>query len=263
MSLTATIDVRDVDGRTLEELSKVIAIRERELKETASDAVRATAIRVLTSLRGLTKVATPDVEELKRAVSVERAGDYTAGWYRLGRGGPLRRCLRQGGHRVTEKFTDLTRGRYARGETVAVYKVADRHYGDKPRLVIAQSAAQAEAWAAKRVEARVKRYAGLAKTTLGALQNKLSTRGVKEPASSAVWAMAQKSAKVQVDEAGFNSGNLSIMVGDLLRYAELALKNGASDINLAMAKAANSIIGQVNKTIGQKKFATPFPEVQK
>ena len=257
-----TLDIRDVDGRTLEELARVIERRRLELGETAENAVRAVAIRTLGSLRALTKTAKPDVNELKKSVRVVLAGGYTASWYRPTPDSPMRRCLRQGGHRVDGvKFTDMTRGIWTPGQRVQVYEVYDRHYGDEPRLVVAHSESEAQEYGARRVELRVRRYTGLARATLAAAQNRLSTRSRVEKAGSAIWAVAQKSAAVKVTSTGFNRGTLAIEVLDRLRYASLALQGGSADINLAIQKAVNSVTGMINARLGEKKFATPFPEI--
>lgn len=51
---------------------------------------------------------------------------------------------------------------------------------------------------------------------------------------------------------------------DNLDYAELALKNGKSDIDVAAAKAANAIAGMINKRLENKglheRVEIPFPK---
>jgi hypothetical protein len=59
-------------------------------------------------------------------------------------------------------------------------------------------------------------------------------------------------------------GDTSLTLEDNLDYAELALKNGKSDIDLAAAKAANAIAGMINKRLENKglheRVEIPFPK---
>lgn len=227
-------------GKPLSVLSSLIRERGRILKESAKDAVIATGIDALVSLRALTKTAPK-----KR-----RRGEYLAEPY-TGREKP---------HYLTKDGRVLHRWNYtlypgARDERrFTKYVDSVRNRRNKANL----SAERRDLVARM---AKIK-HRGLAKWALGVAMNKLSTRPVTDKVNVETSELAN--AKAIVSKSG-NDNMFTLQVVSALDYSALALKNGPSDVDLALKRASNKIAGRLSKiaekTLGER-IATPFPEVK-
>ena len=275
MSATSvTISATCLNGKPLEALERLIAQRQREMGETTSESVIATAINALTSIRAATKVV--DVKKASGFVNVAAYPALVPSVRTLGRGKDATRvpCLRHGprGHHADVTFHNLA----PKGSSFRNYKVflvQDRRGADvKAKVVryyvIAASEAQARAHAAEVRAKRIERYKGMAKWTIGQAQSQVSQKGVAgETVKAAAKQVGLKELQVAVYEHGWGTGSVEVSVADNLRYAALALKGGPAELNTALMRAANRTAGIINAHI--KKFGfndeapvpTPFPEI--
>ena len=239
----------DYDGRPLKVLGELIEERKRILGESAQDAVIATGIDALVSLRALTTVAKQYIPR-----SDVRWGEsnpkYITGT-RTQNGLPMRRVVysRYSGGQKKNKV----------GWQPLEVKYKGKGLKRRESQPHATRSDLRNAW--KRFGAIKNR--GLAKRVLGVAMNKLSTRQVPlGPARAKVRRIAESN--VFIDKTG-TFENYGIEIQDTLGYALAALKGGMSSVNTALEKAANKIAGRLCK-VAEKKFGerieTPFPEVK-
>lgn len=233
------VDIRgDYDGRPLAVLGQLIRERQRVLGESARDAVVATGIDALVSLRALTKVAPKRIP--KKDV-------------RFGRSDP-------------QYITSRKNGNVYRRVVVTRWKNGARRNVVKWQKV--EGVARNRRATARELSEAHKRYGGighrkLAKWTFGVIMNKISTR----PATDAPSRIATKQIAAAMGKATPRGGdsNFTLSLTNALDYAQMSLKHGPSDVNLALQKASNKIAGRLCK-VAEKKFgeriATPFPEVK-
>lgn len=271
MAANSVTITASAEGKTLQDLQRLIAVRQKALAETTSQAVTATAINILSSVRSQTLVCNP--EKASGFVVVGQYPGVEAG-FRTDGGRPIR-CVRvPGGHHVNTKTINAA-GRYAKGEHVDVFLVQDSvssavgHKIDR-YYVIARSIDDAKKFAALRRKKRLEKFARMAKWTIGQAQSFIS-RG-SQYAADRMTAVAKRTAlaalQVSVNDSGFSSGSVSVDFADNLNYAALALKNGRASFDLAMQKAANKTAGLINHYIHQLRFdgppvPTPFPEASR
>lgn len=229
------------EGKPLEVLGKLIEERKRVLGESAEDAVVATGIDALISLRALTKTAKKMIPKADVRFGREDP-QYITGTRGKSIGKLFRRTLvkRWSNGRQTQTV------RWQRVESMA----KDRR---------ATSADLTAAW--KRF-GKI-RNRGLARRALGVAMNRLSTRNVA--LGQADMRLARlANASVAVVKSGTNS-SFSLRISDNLGYAQQALKGGPAAVELALQKAANKVAGRLCK-VAEKKFgeriSTPFPEVK-
>ena len=252
------------EGRPLEVLGKLIEERKRILGESAADAVAATAIDVLGSLKALTKVSPKKARP--REQRVDR--DYDKAPYVTKKDDPgfygthlLRRWKYT---RLPGTPDEWTRIRYAwtrrtRGKTGRMHggSAAEEHRQIKKYLQ----------WIPN---------SGLARKVLGVAQNEISTRPSRikeiewqEYARGNRRAVPKKYAILMWGGAPRNSagiGDVWLSVRDTLGYAQQALRHGQSDVELSIQKAANKIAGRLCKVAEAKlgeRIETPFPEVKR
>lgn len=226
------------DGKPLAVLSDLIRQRQKYLGESAADAVVATGIDALNSLRALTRVAPKTIpkKDVVFGKSDPQYMTYPRGTYRRV---VVTRWL--GGKRVNIIKWQRIEGTTKRG---------------KPRATSADRRAAWERWGKVR-------YSGLARRALGLAMNHLSTRQVKsERADMRLSRIASANVAVRKMTAG---GAFVLDIRDNLGYAVQALRGGQAAIDLAMKRAANKIAGRLCR-VAEKKFgeriATPFPEVR-
>lgn len=170
MANSISIKATWANNKTLEELSKAIQERTRKLKgETTENAVTATCLNVLKSLRAATlqlgkKFA---IDQEKWLVDIKMTG-YTAGWAYPGKHNPKgRRVVRMGSHSTDrdengKRVVNLAGG--YQGKTVErsvhVYKltIKNTHTSAKPfydSLIIAKSEEDVKKFAQGRITRRV------------------------------------------------------------------------------------------------------------
>lgn len=268
--LTATVTA-DWQGKPLSVLSDLIQKRARIMGEDAQDAVVATAIDVVKSLRGLTRKA--PVKANRYSFRIERT-PYVASWERHGTS--YRRVARVGGTGSKAPIYPVNNAgpHYVKGEKVYVWKITPAH-GERMKweknlnkgcwYVFAQTEAVARRFAIEHVSRVLRKEAGMGKTALGFAMARLSTR------STPVEAKGPKAQRIASDAihitASGAGGMFTLVVRDNLEYAKPALKGGDSAISLAMMKASNKIAGRLAQWEKKHFFegertATPFPEIK-
>ena len=159
--------------------------------------------------------------------------------------------------------------------TVKVFIAQDRRSGStqgtsKRYYIIARNLDEAKAKAGSRRIKRIERYAGMAKWLIGKAQAKVSDSGAldAQTPSAVAQRVGNSALTVVTNEVGYGKGSVSVSVDDALKYAQLALKNGPSDFDLALQKAANRTAGIINAHLAKFAFlhgdpvTTPFPEVK-
>lgn len=261
----------DWRGRPMEELRKLIQKRVQTLREDARDAVVATAIDVVRSLRTLTRQAP---KKAKREMFAVEKTPYVASWERVGSN--FRRVARVGGTGAKAPISPVNNAgqHYVKGEKVFVYRITPKH-GERWTweknlnkgcwYVFAQSEAVAIRFATRHMSRVLEKDSGLAKTALGFAMSNLSTKSVPIAVKDS---KARKIANEnwRVVEHGGGAG-YGLTVEDNLDYAASALEGGKSAISVAMMKAANKIAGRIAQYEKAHFFdeitATPFPEVVK
>ena len=255
------------NGGPLEVLSRLISKREAVLRETMKDAVTATAITVVKSLRALTKTApeepNPHMFRVYRLPGV-------AGW--SGPKSRRRRTARLSSHGPVMpdvKPVNLMYGLKGEGYvfqiTLANENVPWSRTLNKGRYVVmAPDATVAMRYAADRVRRLLRKERGMGRDALGWAMAKLSTRSA--PVEAKGGKSRQIAAKAAVVSANRVGDDFSLHVADNLNYAKLAREGGKGAMETAMMRAANSIAGRLRKAAGTRldmDLQTPFPEVTK
>ena len=244
-------------------LTKVINQRIKELGESQRNAVVATAITMLKSLRALTKVAKLG---RFRGQMGKVTGNYYASYKTLG--GKRCPCIRLGSPRGPEltgsRVIWLVKSWRGNADRPDVFAVNDS-VGDKQRatvFVVARSAAEVKQWASENHKARVAKYRGMAKFALGYAMSKVSTRGgAADMTTPAAKSIAVRNVRTRNTKQG---ASYTIDVTDALNYASLALKGGEAAVAIAERRACNSVVGYINSTLKRagsvrKPLKIPFP----
>lgn len=248
-------------SKPLSVLNDLISRRVKDLGQTAQDAVVATAITVLKSLKAMTRDAS---KRKSFEVGVEQHADL---YVSLDRHGDVKRpCLRRGsrkGPKVHNNFYFAAKGMDLK--RTHVFWVTPEHENAPPYFLVAYSESQALMFEAKRTLNRVADYGGLAKTALGIAMAKISTKNEPTPSFRK---NIEKSKIIAVNIEGANGGKFGVTVHDKLGYSIPALRGGAAAMNVALMKAANKVAGQLAqglKRIGsfEQPIPTPFPEVKR
>lgn len=264
-----------LNGKPLEALERLIAQRQRELGETTSEAVIATAINALSSIRAITKVV--NVKKASGFVTVAPYPGLIPSVRTLGKGKDAMRipCLRYGprGHHADVRVYSAVPKSFPM-KRCKCFAVEDRR-GDSDKAsvshyyVIARSEKEARTYAEARRARRIARHKGLAKWTIGQAQSQVSQKGaIGESVAAAVKQIGIRELQVAVHERGWGEGNVSVSVADNLKYAALALKGGPGEVNTALMRAANRTAGIINAHYkmlhpfeDERAIPTPFPEV--
>jgi len=256
--ITASVTA-DWQGKPLAVLSNLIQKRATMLGESAKDAVVATAENVLTSLRALTRLASPrKVRRLKVDVS-------DTGYFPSFSNSERHRVVRTGSDPHAPKVRLDGRIRWLdRGVPKIkrhVYKVTPIKPGGKPYYVVAATPHVAQEFERKRASLRTDRTASLARNALSQAMAKVSTRPQKIGGKPT----ANKPNLATVTESD-TGDQYSLHIRDNLHYSIAALKGGESAISLALMKASNKIAGRLAKWqekhfFDGDKVTTPFPEI--
>ena len=252
-----SITLSCADGRSLEELSRLIELRCKRLGETSADATAAVLINVLASLRALTTKASPSKKVDARIVRLNGV--------RVGRRRDRTPCLKQGGAEWNPdcRVVYLTARVRRRDKDLSAFFVTPEHENVRPYIVVTESEASARQFEEKAGKHRKRDYAGLAKTALGIAMAKISTRNA--PTAEFKRKIAD-SELVSVSNVQTPDGAV-VEIRDRLGYAALALKGGSAAVDLAMKKAANRITHNLVAALNRAgDFAfdlkSPFPEVK-
>lgn len=266
------IEASTIEGHTLEVLGQLIERRVKDLGETSSDAVIATAINILSSLKAETRVVDP--EKASGFVIVGEYPGLVAGW-KYEKNGHRSRCAREvGGHTYTGSRVINLAGEYMPGERIRVFVAQDRrgtsvNATDERYYILARSEKDAREYAKKNRKRRITQFARLAKMLLSHAQSHISS-GSSE-AFSSLTPIARRTMigalQVSVDSVGYASGKCSVSFEDDLRYAALALKGGLSSFELAIKRAANKTAGlihlrYIDHPLDHEDAPTPFPEAK-
>lgn len=290
------IKVSYAGEHTLGELSRTLQARMKYLNESAFQAIHATAVNALTSIRSGTRVAKAagikvDVRErtdLVFSYTTEGGGGFKDGsrserkLRRAGFGISVRRsdaghrkmCLRTaGGSRFTPETGTAVRYLSVYGvpaKTVKVFEFVDDDSGRKSTyLLVAKSTALAKKAAREIVARRLLRYAGLARRAVSALMVKTNNKGPADAVNARVFAKANEvTAKREVIAKGKDGGGkYALLLYDDLRYAARALNGGQAAVDLALKKAMNKTVSVIQtkckNLLLPGELPLPFPEVSK
>lgn len=129
--------------------------------------------------------------------------------------------------------------------------------------VVAESDHAVKSYLEKRFTNIAKRFMGAARFALTTAMRALSTRSVTHSGQLGAAAARVGMTNIRVESFG-GAGGWTVAIHDDLRYAAQAFKSGPNAVQLAMAKAANSIAGMLRKRAGDlldPSLATPFPEI--
>ena len=138
-------------------------------------------------------------------------------------------------------------------------------------LIFAPTGSAAKQMAKKIVAKKAMQYAGLAKRAIGFLIMKTCTTNVNDIVSPKVNATAKavthKREAIATSKQG-DGGKYALMLEDSLRYALDAIRGGRQAVDVAMKKAMNKAVSQINHKVkygflSKGKMPTPFPEVVK
>lgn len=241
----------------LEVLNQLIEKRQQFMRECARDAVVATAIDALKSIRTMTRSA---LGRTKFAFKVEDTGYY--GGYSASE---HRSCVRQGVGRHSPKIkldgrVVIRCPRFVRQASRHIYRVTpERREKDPVYYVCAVSADIATAYEMSRIRKSIRRTGGLARNALSVAMGRTSTRNGDMEGSSTSRSFAEKCVTVMRDGA---ADTYSVTVVDAVNYARLALKGGT--VEDALARAANKVSGLIRHTCHgalDGELETPFPEI--
>lgn len=251
------------ESRPLEVLAELVEKRCKVLGELSADAVVATAINVLVSLRSATLKASP---RRRTKVAVEVAADLVPSHF--SHGGGTYRCIRnRAGARVDDNIrrARFVAGAGTRDRDLRVFRVTPEHANVQPYYVVARSAKDAARFEQAAARRRKEDYGGLAKTAMGIAMAKISTRN--EPTRE-FRRRIEKSRIIEVHTSGGSGRGFELEIHDKLGYSIDALRGGRAEIDLAYKKAANKIAGRITQHL--KKYGnlddaipTPFPEVKR
>lgn len=269
------------DFTALEELADLVEERRRHLGETAEQAVDATAINVLQSLRADTSTVgrRADVFNGRYYYEIEETG-LRAGWARPGRSSPRgRRVIREGAHGAMDTYNGLRvvnkAGNYAMGRNPSVYTLAIYNI-DNPKgvpffpakvdsvAVIANNVEDVRKYAERVTKGRIQQYRGISKRALGAAMRAFGAASGGDKMSSQLQRLADLVVDVRRVREGFASGEYGVIVADNLPHARQALKSGTPET--ALKKAANKSAAVINRIGGldlDEQIQTPFPEVSR
>jgi hypothetical protein len=267
LNAVATVDW---NGRPLSVLNDLIQKRKQMLCEDAQDAVVATAIDVVRSLRTMTRKAPQRANA--HSFRIE-ATPYVASWERSGKS--FRRVARVGGTGAKAPIFPVNNAgpHYVKGERVRVWKITPAHPAsmtwEKNRndgcwYVFAQTLAVARRFAIEHMSRVLRKESGMGRTALGFAMARLSTKSTPVEAQGPK-AQRIASQAINISTSG-EGGTFTLTVRDELRYSLPALKGGHYALDMAMAKAANKIAGRLAKWqethfFDGERITTPFPEI--
>lgn len=226
------------DGKPLAVLSDLIRQRRKYLYESAKDAVIATGIDALVSIRRITRVSKKMLPKSAVKFAAHKP-KYITAKYGKHKGKPLRRTL-------VKRYKNNTLKTIVKWYPLGTKK-----------------ATKADREAAYKKWGKISRH-GLSKWTFGVLMRGLSTRSsIPESVQNATKAIARIMAKSVMFDS---DRRLTLHLTNALRYAQQSVKGGQAGVDLALKKAANKIAGRLCK-VAEKKFGervqTPFPEVKR
>jgi len=279
-----TISATFENGEPLAVLSDLIRKRQSIIRgETTRQAVIATAINIMNSLKGATKKA--PLRGNRKMYTIERTNLYAS---YVWKNGHYRRVVRNSPRgaidwNVTQHCRDLVGPAYNKADNVSVFKMQlfNENCNNTLYYAYARTEADARNYMHNVILARMlKKEAGMAQYAIGIAQAKVSGRpmattahGSKQfrEAYEAAWIETRDTADAwsMNRENGFSSGEFWLQFTDKLRYSALAVRGGTSAVEMAYKKAANRTFGIIHNylvnhphlkdTLGN---VTPFPEAK-
>ena len=268
-----TYDLKTKDGKDIDAIRNVIALRKKELGETTKQACTAIAINCLKSLRANTRVAK---ETGIKIDAIDVTSRLTPSWKRQGKFSV--RVFRNGiNGQVVRPEIDKVQwlvkaGDMVNGVQCRTFLVTDKISNDYHLQIIFVATDKKQAVdAMKQIhKVRVRRYKRLAKYALGIAMHK--THAQQNANDTGITQLVNQTAndntRVTVTETGFGNGEVNIHIEDNLDYAAEALKNGPSYVDIAMRKALNQITGNIIHKLKQNgnelynQISVPFPELK-
>ena len=265
------------EGKPLEVLSDLIQKRQQWLGETYKDAVAATAITALKSIRAITNTyyGKNSIQLTKNDVTIERR----TGVHPSFTGKDHKPCFRSGNN-PSRNAPRISLGR----RYISLVPKSTKDWLNAQVWIVKLSNERLERWKkfppqfyaiatsydivfdyVKRKFSNIaNRQAGLARSVLGALMGKLSTRPpANEQAGEHVSKIVRRYGVVNQRDAG---NTYSVHVESNLLYALLAVKGRNTGIQNALKSAANKVAGIIKHKVGERldvDLTTPFPEVKK
>ena len=265
------------EGKPLSVLSELIQIRQKWLHEGYKDAVAATAINALRSIRTVTTshYGKNVVHVGNSNISISRRNDIHPSF----RGAARKRCFRAGSsasrnarvvdlgsHCVQLVPPDDKAWLHSSVWTVKLSKEQSERWFHQPAqfYVAATSEDVVVAYLQKRCGRIANRHAGMARAVLGAAMAMLSTL---PPAISNVGSRVSRLMRKYVLASTMDHGDTySVRVGSELSYAVDAVKGGMAGVSDALKRAANKVAGLLRHKAASKlsnELSTPFPEVRR
>ena len=264
-------------GKPMSVLNQLIERRQEWLHEGYRDAVIATAITALQSIRAATRKRKPTRRiVIGVCITVTQRHDVHTSHTRGGA-----RCYRTGPRDAAHKHSPrIELGKHcvqlcppgARAwRKCNIYHVrltseqAERWPKQPVEFdVVSETKAGAMSYLERRFRNIADREAGLAGQVLTLAVEQLSTR---RPTKWEVGEAAKESARRWLDINVSDGGdNFRVAIRDNLSYAITAVKDGHAGVRDALKRAANRVAGMINHKAGlplEERLPTPFPEVKR
>lgn len=275
------VDKASIDA--MNALAKTMLARMRYLNESAQSASHAMMSDVVRALRVTTKIA----KSTNIKPKVTHRADLKFSYYALGKMQevfnkdmttslkvPVKMCVRNsGGVRITDNSEGKIRFYDCQGvpaKTIKCFTFVDKYdvegnpFEDK-YLIVAATAGKATKYAKLIIDRRILRYQGLARRALSVIMVKLFNKAPSESVSARANLKAYEVTRT-METVG--DGVYTLTASDNLRYAVDAQRGGEADVDVAMRKAVNKVVGRLTHQFKKEKFFDPtdlppvFTEVQ-
>lgn len=257
MNITASIQ-----GRTLEQFQRLVQLRSKWLGDSSRDATAAIMLDVLRSLRAVTKVANPKKDNIpmKEMTNWKPSYRFAGGW---------QLCVMDKG---TKKHINDVRLHSTNKDKITHQKIFHyKTFNNTDIYVMAHNINEAMKWARDKAINRAEQHKGLAKLALTMLRGFVQTLGPihhNQPIDTKK--KVRDPTLITKEERIFESeGKMQyqLVLSDKLKYASLALKNGALDVDTATKRALNSATKRLEikcpSLLLFEDLSTPFPEVHR
>ena len=187
-----------------------------------------------------------------------------------------RRCIRVGNRRGprfdfpnTVQLVAPDKGAWLRAHVfrVSLSPEVMKRWKKQPQTyrVVAETREAVESYLKKRYTRIAHKYMGMAKFVLTEAMKRVSSRPVSKGGPIGEAAERVGLRNIQITSFG-GASRWTVAIHDNLSYAAEAFRSGGNAVQIAMAKAANSIAGYLRKRAGDildPSLATPFPEISK
>ena len=212
-------------------------------------------------------------EGIRYALEGNLITDFTRGGKRCVRFGTRYGARRERGARVElPHMVQLVAPNKMAWRSAFVFRVSlspevHAKWGKQPQTyhVVAENARAVESYLQKRYTNIAKQFMGTARYAMTEAMRRLSTRSVSHSGRLGPKAPRTGAANIVVRSFG-GDAEWTVAVEDSLSYAAKAFKSGQSAVELAMAKAANSVAAYLQRRAGNlldPAVDIPFPEIAK